>query len=85
MHILKNKKAMVYFFYKLFCRDFDFGDAMYLGSLNCLYKLSKVVKLEARYFYSIIKGILVNSRYFTKGYKNKKKTLDHFYKLIQSW
>lgn len=41
---------------------------MYLGSLNCLYKLSKVIKLEARYFYSIIKGILVNSHYFTKDY-----------------
>lgn len=36
---------------------------MYLGSLNCLYKLVEVFKLEARYFYSIIRWILIGVLY----------------------
>lgn len=55
---------------------------MYLGSLNCHYKLAKVIKLEAHYFYSITKGFLVYSQYFTMGYI-KKKTLEYFYKVIK--
>lgn len=54
---------------------------MYLGSMNCHYKLAKVIKLEAHYFYNITKGFLVYSQYFTMGYN--KKRLEYFYKVIK--